>query len=145
MTRLVRGADGRMWTVRTHIEWSNPAGVDEFEHDVNAGRTSGIVMAVIVMGLVAVLVAWTPSDVVIPFWLLLALAMLILFFPARWALRRQWTVVAETPGDLEEHGPERWVGAVRGMMAAHQETTKIARDIEVYSTPAVDGPLQPID
>jgi hypothetical protein len=83
--------------------------------------------------------------VVVPGWLILALVLLFLFFPARWALRRPWTIVAETPGDLDEHPPERWVGTVRGVFNVRQETSKVARNIEVYSLPNVDGPLQPVD
>src|SRR6266700_4084158 len=44
MTRLVRGADGRMWTLRGQLEWSQPATIDDFEHDVASGYTPGIVM-----------------------------------------------------------------------------------------------------
>ena len=35
MTRLVRGADGRMWTVRSRLEWADPVAEEEFEHDVS--------------------------------------------------------------------------------------------------------------
>jgi hypothetical protein len=71
--------------------------------------------------------------------------MIFLFFPARWSLRRPWTVVAETPGDVEELPPERWFGTVRGMFRIRTETNKIARNIQVYSAPDVEGPLQPVD
>src|SRR3981081_487079 len=111
MTRLVRGADGRMWTVRYQMEWVNPATGDDFEHDVSIARASGVFMAVLIGTLVAVLVAWKESEgVVIPAWFLLALALVLLFFPARWALRRPWNRVAAHPGDLDDHPPERWAG-----------------------------------
>ena len=45
MTRLVRGADGRMWTVHSRIEWRNPEESDDFEHDVSGGvvgRVAGL-------------------------------------------------------------------------------------------------------
>jgi hypothetical protein len=34
---------------------------------------------------------------------------------------------------------------VRGVFTVRQETSKVARNIEVYSLPNVDGPLQPVD
>jgi hypothetical protein len=145
MTRLVRGADGRMWTVRGRMSWANMDGADDFEHDVAGGHGPGIGMIAILVILTVVLLVWRPTGVVVPGWLILALVLLFLFFPARWALRRPWTIVAETPGDLDEHPPERWVGTVRGVFNVRQETSKVARNIEVYSLPNVDGPLQPVD
>ena len=146
MTRLVRGADGRMWTVRYQMEWVNPATGDDFEHDVSIARASGVFMAVLIGTLVAVLVAWKESEgVVVPAWFLLALALVLLFFPARWALRRPWTVVAETPGDLDDHPPERWVGTVRGVVAVRTEAARITHDIQEYASPGLDGALQPVD
>jgi hypothetical protein len=146
MTRLVRSVNGRMWTVRGDLEWGRkPVTADDFEHDVSAGYGPGIVMLALLVFLSAVLVIWTPGDVVVPAWVVLALLLVFLFFPARWALRRPWTIVAETPGDLDEHPPERWVGTVRGVFNVRQETSKVARNIEVYSLPNVDGPLQPVD
>ncbi|KAA2263688.1 DUF983 domain-containing protein [Solihabitans fulvus] len=145
MTRLVRGADGRMWTVRGRVEWRNPSGADDFEHDVSGGYGPGVVLLGMVVVLAMVLVWWTPSDVIVPSWLVLALILLFLFFPTRWTLRRPWTLVAESPGGIDEHPPERWVGQVRGVLAVRQEAAKVARNIEVYSLPDVEGPLQPVD
>src|SRR5438270_732252 len=101
MTRPVRGADGRTWTVRYHMEWINPITGDDFEHDLSIGHGPGLFMMILIGLLVVVLVAWTPSVVIVPAWFVLGLVLLLLFFPARWALRRPWTVVAETPGDLD--------------------------------------------
>ncbi len=143
MTRLVRGADGRMWTVRARMSWANTDTADDFEHDVAGGHGIGMIMILAILAIV--LIVWTPAGVVVPAWLLLALALVFLFFPARWALRRPWTIVAETPGDLDEHPPERWVGTVRGVLNVRNEAAKVARNIEVYSLPNVDGPLQPVD
>jgi hypothetical protein len=145
MTRLVRGADGRMWTIRARLEWTHPATADDFEHDVNGGAGPGIMMLGLITLLAVVLVAWTPGVVVVPPWLVVAMLAVFLFFPIRWSLRRPWTVVAETPGDVEELPPERWVGQVRGLFKIRPETSKIARNIEVYSLPDVEGPLQPVD
>ncbi|GGM57623.1 hypothetical protein GCM10012275_31020 [Longimycelium tulufanense] len=147
MTRLVRGGDGRQWTVRARMEWTNPATADDFEHDVLGGSAPGVVMAGICGLLLVALIWWTPSVVVVPAWLVLALFIVVMFFPVRWALRRPWTVVAETPGDLDEHPPERWVGQVRGVWRVRQEAARIARNIEVYAIPDRDGvgPLQPVE
>jgi hypothetical protein len=145
MTRLVRGADGRMWTIRARVEWGRSSASDEFEHDVNGGPGAGLTMLGLLVVLAAVLVAWMPGAVVVPFWLILALVVVFLFFPIRWSLRRPWTVVAETPGDAEELPPERWIGSVRGLFKIRQAAGKIARNIEVYSAPDVEGPLVPVD
>lgn len=144
MNRVVRGSDGRMWNVRTNLEWSNPIDVDEWEHDVSGGPAPGVAMGAILLFLFVAFVAWTPPSVYIPIWLVLALAVVVLFFPVRWLLRRPWTVLAETPGDQDEHPPERWVGVVRGFVTTRQESARVARNIEVYSEPDMNGPLQPV-
>jgi uncharacterized protein (DUF983 family) len=145
MTRLVRGADGRMWTLRGRVEWRNPAADADFEHDVSGGHGPAVVMFAIVIVMAVVLVAWTPSAVVVPPWLIVALVLLFLFFPARWTLRRPWRLVAESKATADEQPPELWIGQVRGMLTVRQEVAKIKRNIEVYSLPDVDGPLQPVD
>lgn len=144
MNRVVRGSDGRMWTVRSGMEWSNPIAGEDFEHDVSGGPTPAIVMGAVLVALALTLVLWTPSAVVIPSWLILALVLVALFFPARWVIRRPWTIVAETPGD-DEKPPERWVGVVRGFISVRQEGARVARNIEVYAEPDMNGPLQPVE
>ena len=145
MTRLVRGQDGRMWTLRSQLEWATPATVDDFEHDVASGYAPGIVMLAMLAVLAVALVLWTPSGVVVPAWLILILIVVLAFFPLRWALRRPWRLVANTRGDQEEQGAERWVGTVRGMFNIRTATAKVARDIEVYAMPSAEGPLHPVD
>ena len=66
MTKLVRGADGRMWTLRGQLEWSQPATIDDFEHDVASGYTPGVVMLVMLGILVVALVTWRPAGVIVP-------------------------------------------------------------------------------
>lgn len=145
MTRLVRGADGRMWTLRGRLEWSQPATVDDFEHDIAGGHASGVVMLAMLFVLVVALVVWTPAGVYVPSWLIVLLLLVIAFFPVRWALRRPWMLVANTQGTVDDQPAERWVGTVRGLFTIRQATAKVARDIEVYSMPNIDGPLHPVD
>ena len=145
MTRLVRGADGRMWTVRGELEWGRPVTADAFEHDVSAGYGPGIVMMVLVVVLGVVLVAWTPVGVVIPPWVILTLVLIFLFFPVRWALRRPWKLVAETGDNSPEAPLERWVGTVRGMFSVRKEVNQVARDIQRDALPSFDGPLHPVE
>jgi hypothetical protein len=145
MTRLVRGADGRMWTLRGQLEWSQPATIDDFEHDVASGYTPGIVMLFMLGVLVVALVTWRPAGVVVPSWLVLVMVIVMIFFPLRWAVRRPWRLVANTPGSQQEQVAERWVGTVRGMFNIRTVAAKVARDIEVYSMPNAEGPLHPVD
>ncbi|GAA3860755.1 hypothetical protein GCM10022243_28610 [Saccharothrix violaceirubra] len=144
MTRLVRGADGRMWTVRSQIEWRNPSANGDFEHDVSGGHGPGVLMLGVVVVMAVIFVAWTPAEVVVPAWLVIALILVFLFFPVRWGLRRPWVVAAESK-KTEELPPERWVGRVRGVLTVRSEVATVARKIEMYSLPDLDGPLQPVD
>ncbi|SDK28036.1 hypothetical protein SAMN04487820_106116 [Actinopolyspora mzabensis] len=145
MNRAVRGSDGRRWTLKTNIEWSDPLQVDEWELDVSGGRSPGVVMGTIVFVMIAAFLLWTPTAVIVPIWVVLALLVLILFFPVRWLVRRPWTVIADTPGDTDEHPPERWVGVVRGALTARQESARVARNIELYAEPDMNGALQPVE
>jgi hypothetical protein len=144
MNRLVLGADGREWIVRSQMEWRPPATAADFEHDVADSYGPGIAMLFVTLGLAAVLIAWMPSDVVVPSWVVLALVLVVLFFPLRWILRRPWTVVAETEGDLERPS-ERWVGTIRGMFVVRGQVIRIAKTIQRHSLPDFDGPLHPVE
>jgi len=147
MTRLVRDREGRMWTVHSRIEWADPESDEEFEHDVSGGRVGAIIMVVVLFVLLIAFVVLTPSTVVFPNWLALAFALLVLFFPARWLVRRPWTLIAETPGGAAAGLPaERWVGSVRGYFSARTETSRTLRHLRHYAVPDRDGdgPLQPV-
>jgi hypothetical protein len=146
MTRLVRAADGRMWTVRSRLEWTDPAVEEEFEHDVSGGRIGAVFMIVVLVALFLALIMATPDDVVVPRELLLAFLLLVLFFPARWLVRRPWTLVAETPRGPDDPAGERWVGSVRGFFTARHEASRAARHLREYAIPDRDGdgPLQPV-
>jgi uncharacterized protein (DUF983 family) len=151
MTRVVRGADGRIWTLHGEMEWRTPATADDFEHDVSAGHTAAVVMLVLVLILTVVLIVWTPPDVVVPLWLVLIILLVVLFFPLRWSLRRPWTIVAAT-GDSAENDEsglpkptEKWVGTVRGVLNVRKQVANIARSIADDSIPDAEGPLKPVD
>ena len=146
MNRLVRGEDGRDWVVRAQMEWRAPATADDFEHDVAGSYGPGIAMIVVTALLAVILVVWTPDQVNVPAWVLLALLLVVLFFPLRWILRRPWTVVAETEGDVTGDRPsERWVGTIRGMFRVQGEVKQISKTIQRHSLPDFDGPLHPVE
>ncbi|MGH3515902.1 MAG: DUF983 domain-containing protein [Haloechinothrix sp.] len=146
MNRLVKGADGREWTLRSQLEWRKPATVQDFEHDVRGGYLPGVIMLTVLTLFVVVLLIWMPEGVVVPGWFLLTLTLVALFFPLRWVLRRPWTVVAETDGDpIGEQPAERWVGTVTGMFAVRGEMSRVRKSIERHALPDFDGPLQPVE
>jgi hypothetical protein len=146
MNRLVQGDDGRDWEVRADMEWRQPATTDNFDHDVAGSYGPGVAMLVVIVALGLILIVWTPAGVVVPAWVFLALLVVALFFPLRWILRRPWTVVAETEGDLAGDRPsERWVGTVRGMFTVRGEVVKIAKTIQRHSLPDFEGPLHPVE
>jgi hypothetical protein len=145
MTRVVQGADGRVWTLHGEMEWRTPATADDFEHDISSGRGPAVVMAALVTILTVVLIVWTPPDVVVPAWVVLVIALVTLFFPLRWALHRPWTVVAETGDDGDGEPTEKWVGSVRGAFNVRKQVADIARNIADDSIPGAGGPLKPVE
>ncbi len=143
-SKVVTGSDGRTWTVRRRLDWTMPATGDEFEHDVDGGRTAALVILSTLILFYVALFMWMPTEVHVPWWIVLAGIVVVSFFPIRWALRRPWTLVAQTPGgyDLD---PEHWVGTVRGVSKAREETRIVIRSIRTRASPAyADGPLQPV-
>jgi len=144
MVRTVTGADGRQWTVRSRLEWRSPATSDDFEHDVSVGNAAAIVLLVLVVALGLTLIVWTPDDVVVPLWVVLLVLMAVLFFPTRWALRRPWTIVAETGEGGQADPVERWVGIVRGVFTVRQQMNRVEKSIQIDSVPGIEGPLQPV-
>jgi hypothetical protein len=142
--RNVTGKDGRDWTVHSTFEWRSPATSDDFEHDVSVGNVAAIMLLVLVVGLGVSLIVWTPDDVVVPLWVVMLVLLAILFFPTRWALRRPWTVVAETGDGSPDDPIEKWVGVVRGVFTQRQQINRVARSIMVDSVPGIEGPLHPV-
>ena len=104
-------------------------------------------MVIVLFVLLIAFVLLTPSTVVFPGWLGLAFVLLLVFFPARWLVRRPWTLVAETPGGATGLPAERWVGSVRGYFNARHETSRATRHLRSFAVPDRDGdgPLQPVN
>jgi hypothetical protein len=144
MTRVVRGKDERIWTVKSSINWSQPATAEQFEHDMAAGYVSGLAMLVVVVAMVLFVLFWTPAGVVVPSWLVLLFLLLLMVLPMQWMLKRSWTIMAETPATAETAG-EHWVGTVHGMMTARQDTRLVVQSLESRSIPDDGtGPLQQV-
>lgn len=142
MTRVVRGADGRRWTLHSQLEWRQDSDSDEFEHDVANGNASAFVLLGLVLALGAILILWSPAGLVVPLWVVLLVLLGILFFPARWALRRPWNMIAETGDDGEGEPTERWEGRVRGVFNVRAQMKQVAKNIAIDNRPGVEGPLQ---
>ena len=143
--RTVAGADGRTWSVRRNIEWRPPATGDEFEHDVDGGRGAVLLILSSLALFWIVLLVWTPTQVHVPWYLWLAGLIVLGFFPARWILRRPWTLVAETSGGYDLPA-EHWSGMVRGRGRAKEEMRVLVRNLRTRATPGhADSPLHPVN
>lgn len=146
--RTVLAADGRQWTIQRTLEWSEPVTAQDFEHDMDGGRTAAFVILSFLLVFWVVLAGWflaKKDEVVLPWWLLLVALLVVLFFPARWVVRRPRTIVAQTLGDLRGLPPERWLGTVRGFTRSREETDLVIKSLETRATPAyADSPLQPV-
>ncbi len=83
-----------------------------------------------------------------PLWVLGLLALLLLFFPVRWVLRRPRRLRVEggrwpDAEDREVRG-EEWSGFVRGRSEARAEFKQVIRTLQKRGTPArANSPLQP--
>lgn len=144
-SRTVPGVDGRTWSVRRTIEWSLPATGDDFEHDVDGGRGAAVLVLSALFLFWAIVVIWSPPLVHVPIYLWVLGAIIVLFFPVRWWLRRPWTVVAETEGSYDQPA-ERWTGLVRGGTKAREEVRIVTRRLRTQGTPGhADSPLQPVN
>ena len=143
-SKTVTGSDGRSWTVKRRWEMSMPAMGQDFEHDVEGGRSAAVVILSTLFFFFVALFSWMPSDVLTPWWMLLAGIFIVGFFPFRWVMRRPWTLIAQTPGSYEAE-PEHWVGIVRGVGKSREESKLIVRMIRTRNTPGyADGPMQPV-
>lgn len=141
-SKTVIGADGREWAVSRELGWSLPAVGDDFEHDLDGGRTAAVLVLSALFLFVVVLVVWTPAQVHIPLWLILVFLAAVAFFPIRWVLRRPWTLVVQTRGGYDLPA-ERWVGTVRGVSKAREEVKVVTRSLRTRSKPSYHGgPLQ---
>jgi hypothetical protein len=148
-TQTVQGLDGRTWLLRSRIEWSRPATEElsrsQFEHDVDGGRGAAIMILSALFLFWVILVVWTPDQVHVPWFLWPIAALVVLFFPFRWFLRRPRTLVAETAGGYDSKA-ELWTGSVRGGAKAREEMRIVKRRIETEGTPShVDSSLHPVN
>ena len=141
----VPGADGRVWSVRRSIEWSSPLSEEDFEHDVGGDNQGTIIpLGALALFWAAVWgILYLRSLVHIPWYLLVAGALVLLCLPLRWVTSRWRTIVAETAGG---HGlpEEHWSGKVRGRHRAAYETKMTRRSLMVRGTPGyAHSPLHP--
>jgi len=145
MPRKVFDLYRREWSLRRNIEWSPPFNEEhQFEHDVDGGRGAAVFILSSLVLLWVVFVVWIPGEVHFPWFYWLAVAIIVGFFPARWLLRRQWKLVAETVGGYDEPA-EKWTGLVRGWTRSSEELRIIKRRLETQGTPGhADSPLQPV-
>lgn len=139
--RTVRGTDGRVWAVRRQMMLRMPAYGEEleFEHDVEGGRIGQWVVVALLALFVFAMLIWSFSGDVgpigVPWFVKLAFIMILLFFPARWLLRRPWKLVAQTQGGFdpvrnEMLPPEAWEGTVRGLTKARDECGLVVNTIK---------------
>ena len=143
--KTVIDVDGRTWQVRRNVEWSRPATGDDFEHDVDGGRGAAVLILAALVVFWLILLIWSPAHLLVPalYWWLGVF--ILIFFPIRWWLRRQWTLVAETDGGYDKP-PEKWTGLVRGGTKAKEELRIVVRRLRTQGTPAhADSPLQPVN
>ncbi|GLZ56179.1 hypothetical protein [Actinomycetospora sp. NBRC 106378] len=144
--KMVTGVDGRLWYVTSKIMWSERT--EGFEHEKEGGRNAAIIIISIMGLLVFGLIAWGFSvpSVEVPWWMFVILAVGVLFFPTRWALRRRWLIRAEGGrwSEDDDAGGEAWGGFVRGRTEAKAEVRQIVRSLQKRGTPArANSPLQP--
>lgn len=140
-TCVVTDAHGRRWTVHRRLNWRAPATVNDFDHDVQTGSLAAFVLLGLVVTFVVGIMVAMPADRFASK-IVFGLALFLLFFPTRWAWRRPWTIVAER-GDAPDE-VERWVGTVRGVLAARRELERTVRALEENSEPAYEGRLSPV-
>ncbi|ALE75470.1 MULTISPECIES: hypothetical protein [unclassified Pseudonocardia] len=144
-TKTVIAADYREWQVQRRIEWATPAVGDEFEHDVDAGSGAVVLILSSLAFFWLMLLVWVPDNVIFPWFYWLVVVVGLGFFPARWLLRRPFTITAKTQGGYDLP-PESWTGMVRGLATAREETRVVVRSLKNRSTPGhADSPLQPMN
>jgi hypothetical protein len=146
--KVVTGVDGREWIVSLKIMWTDKS--EGFEHEKEGGRRAVIGIIVVLGLLVFAQVAWAfqVPAVETPWWVLLLLAAIVLFFPVRWALRRPRRLRVEGgrwPDDDDGGGrAEEWSGFVRGRAESRAEFKQAIKTLQKRGTPArANSPLQP--
>lgn len=146
MARKVFDLYRREWVLRRSIEWRPPYNeAEQFEHDVDGGRSAAIFILSSLLLMWIVFLFWLPTNTHFPWFFWLVIIVLVGFFPVRWVLRRQWKVVAETVGAYDQPA-ERWQGLVRGWTRSSDEMKIIKRQLETQGTPGhTDSPLHPMN
>lgn len=134
MMRMVRDDDGRTWIVRSRISWTKPERAYGFEHDMAGDYLPGLAMLGVVLVLTLFVVFWTPGNVVIPAWFVLAVLLVLLMVPVWWAWQRPWIITARTDEPLATEG-EHWEGIVHGVFPARQEAHRVADELRTRGAP----------
>ncbi|MFC5062770.1 hypothetical protein [Actinomycetospora atypica] len=147
--KQVQGVDGREWLVTMTILWTDTT--EKFEHEKEGGRNAVIGMIIVLGFLWFALVAWAVEMypvVQVPWWMILLLLGLVLFFPGRWVIRRPRRLLVEGgrwPDDDEDDAMgEAWSGYIRGRTEARAEFNQAIKTLKRRGTPArANSPLQP--
>ncbi|MGQ0482291.1 MAG: hypothetical protein ACT4O0_14870 [Pseudonocardia sp.] len=138
--KVVKGTDGRTWTVRRQMQLRMPAIGQDFEHDVDGGTVGKWV----ILGLLALfylaLFTWSGLTINVPGWAFFFVLIVVGFLVTRVISRRPWKITAQTPGAHDPEHPDRrnaahWVATVRGVSKSQEEITKGIRRIRMKGEP----------
>lgn len=145
-TKTVSDLYQRTWSVSRRIAWRLPATEEEaalkFEHDVDGGRGSAVLVLSSLLVFWVILLVWRPDDIHLPWWYWLLFVLIVMFFPIRWVVRRQREIIAETAGHYS-HPAERWTGVVRGRLKSREEVRILEQRLRTDGTPRhADTPLK---
>ena len=138
--KVVKGTDGRTWTVRRRMLMRMPAIGQDFEHDVDGGSIGKwVVLGLLALFYVAQLSWWT-LEVNVPRWIMFIGVMVVVLLVGRVISRRPWKIVAQTPGAYDAEHPENrnsahWVATVRGVGKSQEEVKKGIRRIRTRGEP----------
>lgn len=138
--KVVKGTDGRTWTVRRRMLMRMPAIGQDFEHDVDGGSVGKwVILSMLALFYVAQL-SWWSFEVNVPWWIVLFGVAVFVFLVVRVVSRRPWKITAQTPGSYDPEHPDgrnsaHWVATVRGVGKSQEEVTKGIRRIRMKGEP----------
>jgi hypothetical protein len=142
--KTVAGADGRTWSVNRRIRWADDKDVEEAVTYVDRGLGAFVLTFTGLVALLALFAYWAPVDTQIPWFVWLCSLGVLLLYPVRWLLQREWVITAETSG-TRDLPAELWRGVVRSRGRAREEMRVLIRNLRVRATPgSADSPMQPI-